>query len=48
MAVTLAQAATLSQNTLQRGVLETFVQSSPVLDRLPLMNIEGNAYAYNE
>jgi hypothetical protein len=48
MAVTLAQAATLSQNTLQRGVLETFVQSSPVLDRLPLMDIEGNAYAYNE
>lgn len=48
MAVTLAQAATLSQNTLQRGVLETFVQSSPILDRLPLMDIEGNAYAYNE
>lgn len=48
MAVTLAQAATLSENDLQRGVLETFVQSSPVLDRLPLMNIEGNAYAYNE
>ncbi|MHC6592420.1 major capsid protein [Arthrobacter sp. C152] len=48
MAVTLAQAATLSQNTLQRGVLETFVQASPVLDRLPLLDIEGNAYAYNE
>jgi hypothetical protein len=48
MAVTLAQAATLSSNSLQRGVLETFVQASPVLDRLPLLNIEGNAYAYNE
>jgi len=48
MAVTLAQAATLSTNDLQRGVLETFVQSSPVLDRLPLMPIEGNAYAYNQ
>ncbi|MET0521483.1 MAG: major capsid protein [Jiangellaceae bacterium] len=47
MAVTLAQAATLSQNDLQRGVLEMFVQESPVLDRLPLMPIEGNAYAYN-
>jgi len=47
MAVTLAQAATLSQNDLQRGVIETFVQESPVLDRIPLMNIEGNAYAYN-
>ena len=48
MAVTLAEAAVLSQNDLQRGVLETFVQASPVLDRLPLMNIEGNAYAYNK
>lgn len=47
MAVTLAQAAVLSTNDLQRGVLEVFVQESPVLDRLPLMSIEGNAYAYN-
>lgn len=46
-AVTLAQAATLSQNDLQRGVIETFVQESVVLDRIPLMPIEGNAYAYN-
>ena len=48
MAVTLAQAALLSTNDLQRGVIETFVQESPVLDRLPLLSIEGNAYAYNE
>ena len=48
MALTLAEAALLSENDLQRGVIETFVQSSPVLDRLPLMPIEGNAYAYNE
>ncbi len=48
MAVTLAQAALLSENDLQRGVIETFVQVSPVLDRLPLKTIAGNAYAYNE
>ncbi len=48
MAVTLAQAALLSENDLQRGVIETFVQTSPVLDRLPLLEIAGNAYAYNE
>lgn len=48
MALTLVESAKLSQNSLQRGVVETFVQESPVLDRLPLMNIEGNAYAYNE
>lgn len=47
MAVTLAQAAVLSQNDLQLGVIETFVQESAILDRLPLMPIEGNAYAYN-
>jgi hypothetical protein len=47
MAVTLAQAAVLSENDLQRGVIETFVQESPVLDRLPLLTIQGNAYAYN-
>jgi hypothetical protein len=48
MAVTLAQAAVLSQNDLQRGVIETFVQESPILDRMPLMPIEGNAFAYNQ
>lgn len=48
MALTLAQAALLSENDLQRGVIETFVQESPVLDRLPLLTIQGNAYAYNE
>lgn len=47
-AITLAEAAKLSQDDLQRGVLETFVQESPVLDRLPFLTIQGNAYAYNE
>ncbi|NYI06068.1 major capsid protein [Allostreptomyces psammosilenae] len=48
MAVTLPEAALLSQDDLQRGVLETFVQESPVLDRIPFMTIQGNAYAYRE
>lgn len=48
MALTLAESAKLSQNQLQRGVMETFVQESRVLDRLPLLPIQGNAYAYNE
>lgn len=47
MALTLAQAALLSENDLQRGVVETFVRESVVLDRIPLLTIEGNAYAYN-
>ena len=48
MAITLAEAAKLSQSYLQRGVLETFVQTSPVLDRIPFMTIQGNAFAYDE
>lgn len=48
MAMTLAEAAKLSTDDLQRGVLETFVQASPVLDRIPFLTIQGNAYAYNE
>lgn len=48
MAVTLAQAALLSDDELQKGVLETFVIESPILDRIPLMEIEGNSFAYNE
>lgn len=47
MAVTLVQAALLSENDLQAGVVERFITESPVLDRLPLKQIEGNAYAYN-
>ena len=47
MAVSLAQSALLSQDDLQRGVVETFVQESVILDRLPLLPIQGNAYAYN-
>src|SRR4051794_12604094 len=47
MAVTLVEAAKLSNTALQAGVLKTFVNNSVVLDRLPLMPIQGNAYAYN-
>lgn len=48
MPLSLAEAAKASTDSLQRGVLETFVQESNVLDRLPMLSIEGNAYAYNQ
>jgi hypothetical protein len=48
MALTLAESAKYSQDDLQRGVIETFVIEANVLDRLPLLPIQGNAYAYNE
>ncbi len=47
MALSLANSATLSENDLQRGVIETFIDSSVILDRIPLLDINGNAYAYN-
>lgn len=48
MALTLVESAKLSQNDLQRGIVETFVLESVVLDSLPMISIEGNAYQYNE
>nr|BFD90780.1 hypothetical protein KitaXyl93_21400 [Kitasatospora sp. Xyl93] len=48
MALTLAESAKLSTEDLQRGVIETFVQESPILDRLSLIETEGTAYRYNE
>ncbi|WP_151737238.1 major capsid protein [Paenibacillus tengchongensis] len=47
MALTLLESAKLSQNTLQQGVIETFVQNAPILQYLPFMEIQGNAYSYN-
>lgn len=48
MALTLVEAAKLSTNMLNRGVIETFVQESVILDRIPFMTIEGNAFSYNK
>ncbi len=48
MALTLIESAKLSRDSLQRGVIETFVQESPLLGRIPLLSIEGNAYTYNQ
>jgi hypothetical protein len=46
--LTTAQAAFLTQNELKRGVIETFARSSPVIERLPMMNIAGQALVYNQ
>lgn len=47
MAVSLSTASNLSQNQLQRGVVEAFQRNSVVLDRIPFITVVGNAYAYN-
>lgn len=45
--LTLLEAAKLVQDPLKRGVMEIFPRSSPVLERLPFFNVNGQAYKYN-
>ena len=45
--LTLAEASKLIQNPLQRGVVETFPRTSPVLMMLPFLDVAGNAYNWN-
>lgn len=46
MALTKAQAATLSQDMLLRGVIETIVKESQILSFLPFMEVSGTAVSY--
>ncbi len=48
MALTLAESAKLSQDMLQRGVVETILEESPVLQALPFIHVEGNSFKYNQ
>ncbi|MEX2247935.1 MAG: major capsid protein [Dehalococcoidia bacterium] len=47
MALTLAEAAKLSNDIVLQGVIETVVQDSPVLQVLPFIEITGNGLTYN-
>jgi hypothetical protein len=48
MALTLAESAKLSLDMLQRGVIETIIEESPVLQVLPFLTVEGNSFKYNQ
>src|SRR4030066_230137 len=48
MALTLAEASKLSNDMLLQGVVETIVKDSPVLQRLPFIEIAGNGLTYNQ
>ena len=48
MALTLAEAAKLSNDMLLQGVVETIVKESPILQRLPFVEIVGNGLTYNQ
>jgi HK97 family phage major capsid protein len=47
MALTLAEGAKLSNDVLLEGVIETVINDSPVLQRLPFIEIVGNGLTYN-
>jgi len=48
MALTLNEAAKLSNDMLLQGVVETIVKDSPILQRLPFVEIVGNVLTYNQ
>jgi len=47
MALTLAQAAYLSNDILQRGVIERLIYQDPLLEKLQFKDIKGNGLTYN-
>ncbi len=47
MALTLVEASKLSNDVLQRGVIEKIVYNDPILERLPFKDILGNGLTYN-
>lgn len=48
MALTMAEAAKLTNDMLVAGVVETIVKESPVLKYLPWMTVTGSALTYNQ
>ena len=48
MALTLAEASKLSNDVLLQGVVETIVKDSPVLQKLPFIEIVGDGLTYNQ
>ena len=47
MALTLAEAAKLSNDILLQGVIEETIYDSPILQTLPFIEVVGNALTYN-
>ena len=47
MSLTLAESAKLTQDVLLRGVIETVLKESPILQAMPFVHIEGNGLTYN-
>jgi hypothetical protein len=47
MSILLAEASKLSTDLLLKGIIETIVKESPILERLPFIQIIGNSLKYN-
>jgi hypothetical protein len=47
MAISLAEAAKLSNDVLLQGIIETILKDSPILQQMPFIEIIGNGLTYN-
>lgn len=48
MALTLSEASKLSNDMLMRGVVETVIKDSPILQHMPFIEVMGNSLTYNQ
>jgi hypothetical protein len=47
MSILLAEASKLATDVLLKGIIETIVKDSPILEKLPFIQITGNSLKYN-
>jgi hypothetical protein len=47
MSISLAEASKLSTDILLKGIIETVIKDSPILEQLPFIQIVGNSLKYN-
>lgn len=48
MPLLLAESAKLSNDLVQRGVIETIIEESPMLRVMPFLDVDGNSFKYNQ
>ncbi|GAI13452.1 unnamed protein product, partial [marine sediment metagenome] len=47
MSISLEEASKLSTDILLKGIIETIIKDSPILQELPFIQIVGNSLKYN-
>jgi len=48
MALDLIEAGKLSTDVLKKGIIETIIKDSPILQELPFITVLGNGLTYNQ